>query len=86
MKSSMRFDLVDLRLFLLSRAGVDEAVAGFVADVGMHEPPPQEAFADYSDGLRAASQGQGFHPRLGPSPIGCFFVDPKRALSPQSRS
>jgi hypothetical protein len=46
MKSSMRFDLVDLHLFLLSRAGVDEAVAGFVADVGMHEPPPQEAFTD----------------------------------------
>ena len=30
----------------LSHAGVAEAVAGFVADVGMHEPPPQETFTD----------------------------------------
>jgi hypothetical protein len=28
----------------------------------------------------------GFHPKLGPSPIGRFFVDPKRALSLDSRS
>jgi hypothetical protein len=39
----LRTRLLDARL---SRAGVDEAVAGFVADVGMHEPPPQEAFTD----------------------------------------
>jgi hypothetical protein len=30
----------------VSRAGVNKAVAGFVADVGMHEAPPQEAFTD----------------------------------------
>ena len=30
----------------LSRAGVNKAVAGFIADAGMHEPPPQEAFTD----------------------------------------
>jgi len=30
----------------LSNAGIAEAVTGFVANVGMHEPPPQETFTD----------------------------------------
>jgi hypothetical protein len=37
----LRTRLLDARL-----SRVDEAVAGFVADVGMHEPPPQETLTD----------------------------------------
>ena len=44
-----------------SRAGIAEAVAGFVADVGMHEPSPQETFADQARLLHHARRADIVH-------------------------
>ena len=45
----------------LSHTGIAEAVAGFVADVGMHEPSPQETFADHARLLHHARRADIVH-------------------------
>jgi len=45
----------------LSNAGIAQAVAGFVTDIWMHEPPPQDTFADQTRLLHHACRAYVFH-------------------------
>ena len=45
----------------LSNAGIAQAVAGFVTDIWMHEPPPQDTFADQTRLLHHACRADVLH-------------------------
>ena len=59
-------EAITIKSHLLAEAasmitGIAEAVAGFVADVGMHEPSPQETFADHARLLHHARRADIVH-------------------------